>query len=280
MIKDFEKLAMKYDHRIKFILLVWSKNKVSSGLKHNLGIFNKKNLPSLRIIKFGEYVHLRHRKAKRIKDKERKERLKKLGKVKKESRKEQMKRARKLFSSDTPHPAHNNASRVTTKYLSNDVSKEGIKKFLNDFFENKISHYYKSDHLPADNDKRHVKTINSYTYKEFLEKAKEDNKIAVIWVYPHSSHEYTKFYGHFAHLAKQPAIKKHFVFANIDMSKNEKPSCFGGRNSYKKMYLYRNETDPSKHWHVTEADDLARLFKYFMAKSFEKNIQTEEMEDL
>ena len=269
MIKDFEKLAHKHDHNIKFILLVWAKNSVSSGIKHELGIYSEKRLPTLRILTFGEYKHLAKRRERRKKDKNKKK--PKIDPNDKNARRKQMERLNKLFSSDTPHPAHNNTVRETKKYSSDDVTKQGMEKFLMDFHSGTVTDYLKADYLPKDNHKRHVRTLNSYNYVEFLEETKKNNKIAVIWVYPHSSHKYKEYYEHYTHLAKHPSISKSFSFGNIDMSKNERPHGFSGQKSMNKMYLYRNETDTDKIWKETVADDLARLFKYFMAVAFEKN---------
>lgn len=258
MIQDFEKLALKYDHHIKFILLVWHKNDSTIGMVHNLGFFNKTPVPGLRIMKFGEYLHVL-------------EKRKKIGKTEnnqtfeyKKGRKAEKKKEKK--EPDTPynHPAHKASNRRTFKYQSDDLTYKGMELFINDFFENKTRHYLKAEHLPHNNKKLHVKQLNSYNYLAFLEEAKKDKKIAVIWICRKAGNKYPEMIKQLNHLGKHGIIKSKIKFASIDLSKNEHPIFFRGIKKVNKLYIYKNEGNVKNYWKITPFDDLERLFMYFM----------------
>jgi hypothetical protein len=278
LIKDFEKLAKKYKKHLRFCILVDKKNDVSRGLGHNLGVFGHVSLPTLRIMKFGEYRHVLKRRQEALEtpnpefkkkfhhDKKKKNlhELKEKWKTRHKTREE-----RKEHDHPANHPAHKTSKREIKKFKSDDLSLEGMETFIKEFIQGKTVHYHRSDHIPHNNHKLIVKHLNSHNYEAFLEEAKLDKKMAIIWTCVKGAFNYPDFYKQIKHLAKHSLLKKHFKFGKIDPFKNDRPVELKGNAHMDKLFIYKDETNVGRYWKQVKYEDMATIFKYLAGIVFE-----------
>lgn len=277
LIKDFEKLAKKYHKHLKFCILVDKKNDVSRGLGHELGVYNHVSLPTLRIMKFGEYHHV-IRKRKKLGYSAHPDDIKAYHANKhKIKHVHKTRKQRVTMDNMENHPAHNSSKREVKKYKSEDLSFKGMERFIKDFLVGKTRHYHKADHIPHDNHKRIVKHLNSHNFEAFLEEAKQEKKMAIIWVCVKGAYNYPDNYKQIKHLAKHGRLKKYYKFGKIDPFKNDRPKALQGNAHADKLFIYRGEMDVAKSWKQVKYEDMAAMFQYLMVLIDEAMMSQEDL---
>ena len=221
-------------------------------------------------MKFGEHKHI-IKKRKEVgfspNDKH-KQKFKYKGKGKHKGRKKHRHKTRKerlKYDTSANHPAHKANSREISKFKSDDLSVEGMEKFIKEFITGKTIHYHRADHIPKNNHKLIVKHLNTHNIDAFLHEAKIDKKMAVIWTCVKGANNYPKFYKQIKHLAKHIKIKKYFKFGKIDPFKNDEPKILKGNKHADKLFIYLNESDVNKWWKQKKYEDMANMFKYLIA---------------
>lgn len=280
LIKDFEKLSKKYNKHLKFCVLVNKKNDVSRGLGHELGVYNHVSLPTLRIMKFGEYLHV-IRKRKKLGYTSDPESVKKYHANKhKIKHVHKSRKQRTTLDTAANHPAHNSTKRDVKKFKSEDMSYKGMERFIKDFLVGKTRHYHKSDHVPHDNHKRIVKHLNSHNYQAFLEEARQEKKMAIIWACVKGAYNYPSNYKQIKHLAKHARLKQYFKFGKIDPFKNDRPKELQGNAHADKLFIFRGEMNIAKSWKQIKYEDMVDMFKFLMRVIDEANQEKVSQEDL
>jgi hypothetical protein len=273
LIKDFERVAKSHKGKLRFCLVVKGNNQVSRGLSHNLGVFFEVPLPTLRIMEFGEYKHVLEKRrmatlsmnpehGKKFDYKNPHKKKHKLHQ-KKQKQKFRHKTKKERLEQDRPsnHPAHKSTSREVKKYKSDDLTREGITRFVDDYLDGKTTHYHQADHLPPNNDKLLVKYLNSYNYEEFIKDTIKEKKMAVIWTCLKGSSTYPGYYKQIKHLAKHKMIQQYFKFGKLDPQKNDHPKEYKGNVNANKLFVYRDESKVDKHWKSIKYEDMAKVFK-------------------
>lgn len=226
---------------------------------HQFGLNHESPLPTLRILQFGEYEYLlKKRKTRRGESLPKHPEPTSRNETKEYKQKKHYEKHHKPKNPN--HPAENHANRQTFKYKSDDLSKEGIEKFVNDFLKGKHRNYHRADHIPQYNDKLTLRHLNSYNYQSFLDESEEAEKVAVIWVCSKADHEHKHRRKQLVHLSKHVSFRDSVNFGMIDMNYNDLPEYLKSRDHIGKLYVYFKETDIHKPIKVYPFINLKQLF--------------------
>ena len=290
LIKDFERVAKHHKGKIRFCVLVMRKDQVSRGLGHQLGVFLHTPLPTLRIMEFGEYLHVLEKRKLAVSTPNPKKQFYFKKKPKKKNKFEERKLRNKFvhktrkerMEHDRPHnhPAHKNSKRDVRKFKSDDLSKEGMTKFVEDYLNGNTVHYHRADHVPKNNEKLVVRHLNSHNYKDFISKSMEDGLMPVIWACEKGARTYPDYFKQIKHLASQARIKNYFRFGKIDPHKNDHPKLFQGNKNLNKLFIYKDTPDFKKIWKIQKYEDMVKSFRFFMRLINELEISKMAQSDL